>query len=62
MGARPYKDKTACTDMYKAGTLKVSKRICAADSRFVRGFNGASVSSTGCCGLSQAKREIHKVN
>jgi hypothetical protein len=44
----PYNDKTACTDMYRAGTLKVSKRICAADSLLVRGFSGASVSSTGC--------------
>lgn len=36
-------------DVYSAGTLKVSKRICAAVSRFCRGFSGASVIRTGCC-------------
>lgn len=43
-----YKLKTACTLVNSAGTLKVSKKICAAVSRFARGFSGASVSKTGC--------------
>lgn len=32
----------------RAGTLKVSKRICAAVSRFDRGLRGGSVRRTGC--------------
>lgn len=48
-----YNDKTACIDVYKAGTLKVSNNICAAVSRFCRGFKGASVSSTGCFDADQ---------
>ncbi len=35
-------------EVKRAGTLKVSKRTCAAMSRFVRGFRGASVRRTGC--------------
>lgn len=35
-------------EVNKAGTLKVSKKICAAVSRFFMGFNGASVNRTGC--------------
>lgn len=41
--------RTACTDMYIAGTLNVSKKICAACSRFELGLRGASVRRTGCC-------------
>lgn len=44
-----YRDNTAWTEIYRAGTLKVSKNICAATSRLCRGFSGASVSNTGCC-------------
>jgi hypothetical protein len=36
-------------DVYNAGTLNVSKRICAAVSRLLRGLSGGSVSRTGCC-------------
>lgn len=36
-------------EVYSAGTLKVSKRIWAAVSRFARGFRGGSVRRTGCC-------------
>jgi len=43
-----YKLRTACIDIYKAGTLNDSKNISAAFSRFRRGFKGASVSKTGC--------------
>ncbi len=43
-----YKLSTACSDTKSAGTLKVSKNISAAFSRFRRGFSGASVSNTGC--------------
>ena len=39
---------TACMEMKRAGTLNVSKKISAAFSRFLLGFSGASVSSTGC--------------
>jgi len=35
-------------EINKAGTLKVSKNISAAFSRFFLGFNGASVNKTGC--------------
>lgn len=35
-------------EVYKAGTLKVSKRIWAAVSRLLRGLRGGSVKSTGC--------------
>ena len=41
---------TACMEMKRAGTLKVSKKTSAARSRFFRGFKGASVRSTGCWG------------
>lgn len=34
--------------MNNAGTFNVSKNISAAFSRFLRGFNGASVNKTGC--------------
>jgi len=44
----PYSDRTACIEVNKAGTLNVSKKICAAVSLFVRGFKGASVNNTGC--------------
>ena len=40
--------RTACTLVNNAGTLNVSKNICAATSRLARGFRGASVNSTGC--------------
>lgn len=43
-----YKLRTACIEMKRAGTLKVSKKISAAFSRLMLGFRGASVSSTGC--------------
>lgn len=43
-----YRLRTAWTDINSAGTLNVSKNISAAFSRFLRGFNGASVSNTGC--------------
>lgn len=46
--------RTACTDMYIAGTLNVSKKICAACSRFELGLSGASVSRTGCCASREA--------
>lgn len=36
-------------EMNSAGTLKVSKKTSAARSRFLLGFSGASVNSTGCC-------------
>ena len=36
-------------EVYNAGTLKVSKRIWAAVSRFARGLRGGSVRRTGCC-------------
>lgn len=39
-----------------AGTLKVSNRIWAAVSRFVRGFKGGSVKSTGCYKQGQYRR------
>src|SRR5277367_2306701 len=41
-------ERTACIEVNIAGTLNVSKNIWAAWSRFTRGFNGASVNSTGC--------------
>jgi len=43
-----YRLSTACMEMNSAGTLKVSKNTSAARSLFLRGFRGASVSSTGC--------------
>lgn len=43
-----YSDSTACTEVYRAGTLNVSNSIWAAVSRFSRGFNGGSVRRTGC--------------
>lgn len=36
-------------EVYSAGTLKFSKRIWAAVSRFARGLRGGSVRRTGCC-------------
>lgn len=45
-----YRLSTACMEMKRAGTLKVSKKTSAARSRFFRGFKGASVRSTGCWG------------
>lgn len=44
----PHRESTACTDVKRAGTLKVSKNICAATSRLLLGLSGASVNSTGC--------------
>lgn len=44
-----HRARMACTDMYMAGTLNVSKKICAACSRFELGLSGASVRRTGCC-------------
>jgi hypothetical protein len=38
-----YKLNTACIEMKRAGTLKVSKNISATLSRFLLGFRGASV-------------------
>ena len=43
-----YKLKTACMEINRAGTLKLSKNISADFSRFLFGFSGASVSNTGC--------------
>lgn len=40
---------TACMEMNRAGTLKVSKNTSAAFSRFLLGLSGASVRRTGCC-------------
>lgn len=40
--------RTACMEMKRAGTLKVSKKTSAAFSRFLLGFSGASVRRTGC--------------
>mmetsp|Transcript_36071 Transcript_36071/g.58282 ORF Transcript_36071/g.58282 Transcript_36071/m.58282 type:complete len:207 (-) Transcript_36071:66-686(-) len=47
-----YKLRTACKEINRAGTLRVSKKISAAFSLFLRGFKGASVRSTGCFSLS----------
>lgn len=44
-----HKLSTACMEMKRAGTLKVSKKTSAAFSLFLLGLRGASVSSTGCC-------------
>ena len=55
-----YKLSTACMDIYNAGTLKVSKNISAAFSRFLLGLSGASVSNTGCC-KTKKKQESTKV-
>ena len=49
LGEKTNSERTACMEVNKAGTLNVSKKIWAAVSRFVRGFRGASVNSTGCC-------------
>ena len=35
-------------EMYRAGTLKVSKKTSAAFSLFFLGLRGASVNNTGC--------------
>ena len=43
-----YSESTACIEVKRAGTLNVSKSICAAVSRLARGFSGASVRRTGC--------------
>merc|ERR1719420_2274467 len=43
-----YRERTAWIATYIAGTLKVSNMICVILSRFALGFNGASVSNTGC--------------
>jgi hypothetical protein len=43
-----YKESTAWMEVYNAGTLKVSNRICAAVSRLLRGLSGGSVNKTGC--------------
>jgi hypothetical protein len=51
-----YKLKTACMEVNKAGTLKVSKKIWAAISRFFIGFRGASVNKTGCCKHTPLRR------
>lgn len=51
-----YKLRTACIEMKRAGTLKVSKKISAAFSRLMLGFRGASVSSTGC----YQSRRVHR--
>lgn len=40
---------TACMEIKRAGTLKVSKNTSAAFSRFLLGLSGASVRRTGCC-------------
>lgn len=45
---KTHRARIACTLIYIAGTLKVSKKICAACSRFELGFKGASVRRTGC--------------
>lgn len=55
-----YKLRTACMDIYNAGTLKVSKNISAAFSRFLLGLSGASVSNTGCCKTTRIG--INKIN
>lgn len=47
-----YNERTAWIEVYSAGTLKVSKRICAAVSRLLRGFRGGSVRRMGCCDAS----------
>lgn len=47
-GQATHRLSTACMEMKRAGTLKVSKKTSAARSLFFRGFKGASVRSTGC--------------
>lgn len=44
-----YNERTAWIEVYRAGTLNVSNKICAAVSRLLRGFRGGSVNKTGCC-------------
>merc|ERR1719225_992783 len=43
-----YNDNTAWMATYIAGVLKVSNIICVIFSLLALGFNGASVSNTGC--------------
>ena len=45
-------------EMNSAGTLKLSKNISADFSRFFFGFNGASVSKTGCCGIKKQSQQV----
>lgn len=54
-GAETHRLRTACMEMNSAGTLKVSKKTSAARSRFLLGFRGASVSSTGCWGKKRGR-------
>ena len=49
-------------DINSAGTLNVSKNISAAFSRFLLGFNGASVSKTGCCNVKGQITAVLPVN
>lgn len=57
-----YKLKTACMEVNKAGTLKVSKKIWAAISRFFMGFRGASVNKTGCYEIRQQQQQGKEQN
>lgn len=43
-----YSERTACTEVYSAGTLNVSNNIWAAIARLFHGLSGASVNRTGC--------------
>lgn len=47
-----------CGAMKRAGTLKVSKSISAAFSRFISGFKGASVSNTYSCVICTDKSDF----
>lgn len=51
-----YRLSTACMEINRAGTLKVSKNTSAAFSRFLLGLSGASVRRTGCCKRWQSCR------
>ena len=51
---------TACMEMNRAGTLKVSKNTSAAFSRFLHGLSGASVRRTGCCKRRQSCRQVQR--
>lgn len=56
--AATHRLSTACMEMKRAGTLKVSKKTSAARSRFFRGFKGASVRSTGCWGKRPRRQAV----
>lgn len=55
-----YRLSTACMEMNRAGTLKVSKNTSAAFSRFLLGLSGASVRRTGCYKKEQSCGDVPK--